>query len=463
MINKETVLGETSYQGVIKAIKDKMMSLKSCDTITGNDILGKAFKKLNESETPILDLKEFTTNAEQIAPDDTKLMDIVNFCREKTKGGDLNFLINLCKEEHFKNLRRNFHPSPNQTIQNIKTMFEAPSSVIEEGIKNGLFDSLESDLLKSIKKDMSLNEKPIQMNESVMIGKVIRYNPIGIRYEDTKTNKVVHLMENDVISFNPEDGSSRRLSNKEIIDMDINPASRRMMHAIQSCHYNPKDNTISLKESWDFNCYLRDGECFVNDKKISKENLRQLLLESINTYDMFPNKVKDYNKTNYLQDSDNFLMLFENYDNIIKYDNLEVLRSQEDNSYVMMDKANTINGVVPRIISSSNPSLNNKEFVSFEEMGADCSKILHDNIMSIFQTQIKNEQELRMQKFEKEQELKSDIKELNENIAKLENIKNIAEEGSKSFIECSRRIHILNESLSGKITELQNLDKTFHL
>ena len=114
---------ETSYSGVLSAIREKMESVKTCETITGNELLGKAYRSLNESTTPILDLKEFTTNAEKVAEDDATLSDIVNFCKSKVKTGDLNFLINLCKEEHFKEMNRMYHPSPESTLESFKLMF----------------------------------------------------------------------------------------------------------------------------------------------------------------------------------------------------------------------------------------------------------------------------------------------------------------------------------------------------
>lgn len=470
--NENLILGENSYQGVIKAIQDKMASTRTCDTILGNDLLGKAYQKLNESTTPILDLKEFTTNAEQIAPDDTTLCEIVQFCREKVNtNNDMNFLVNICKEEHFRNLSRAYHPSPESTIEAFKNMFSADGSSLENAIKNGVFDSLKSDLIKILKNELTNNQQEQgenPLNESTVVNadmSLVKYAPIGIRYEDLKNNKVVHLMEHDVLSFDTNTGECIRLNNDDLAKLDIAPSYRRMMTALTGLNYNPLNESFSLNENWDFQCVLQDGECRVNNAPINKNELRQLLLESINTYEAFPDKVKNFDKTKYMMDADNIIILFENYDKIVKYDNLEVIKSlnENDRSYVILDKAMTVNGSIPKVIASSDRSMINKLFESFEHMTSTCNEVLKSNITPMFESQINTEREVYRQKNERKIALRQEIKELNENISRLENMRGIADKDSPAGLEVGRRLVKLNECLNDRITQLEHIDEEFSL
>lgn len=468
--NENLILGENSYQGVIEAIRNKMASTRTCDTILGNDLLGKAYQKLNESTTPILDLKEFTTNAEQIAPDDTTLREIVDFCKKHVHTGDYNFLINLCKEEHFQNLGRAYHPSPESTINAFKNMFDTTGSALENAIKNGIFDSLKSNLLKILKSELSPNEQQMgdqPLNESMVNAdkSLVKYSPVGIRYEDLKNNKVVHLMEHDVMSFNTENGECTRLGHDDIVQLDITPSYRRMMTALNGLQYNPLNESFTLNENWDFECKLHDGECFINNKPIKKDELRQLLLESINTYEMFPAKVQNFNKTRYMMDADNMIMLLENFDKIVKYDNLEVIKSlnERDATYVILDKAQTVSGSTPRVIASSNHDIVNKLFESYEHMTSACKEVLGSDITPMFESQIKTEHEVYRQKNERIITLRQEIVELNENIEKLDKIMSIADEGSPSSLEAGRRKLKLNECLNDRINQLANIDKEYSL
>ena len=460
---------DKSYSGVISAIKQKMESVKTCETITGNELLGKAYRSLNESVTPILDLKEFTTNAEKVAGDDATLSDIVNFCKSKVKTGDLNFLINLCKEEHFKEMNRAYHPSPESTVKDFEVMFTESPSVIEQGIKNGIFDSMKSNLLGVLKQEINQQDKeerknqiPSQqistenLNESVQEkGNLLRYSPIGVKYEDEQS-RLVHLMENNVIRFNSEDGTAYCLNESEIKDLEIPTSYRRLMTAITSLKYNPLNESFTMRENWDFSLVMRDGICTVNGKEIPCDNMKQLLLESVQCYEAFPGKVEGFNKLAYMRDADNMVMLCENFDKLLKYDNLEIVKNLNESSYVIFDRRNTIVGALPQIIAvkSQNDTECNKLFESYTELDKYCSDVLNESMGDLFAKQINSEMEIEKERNEQLTKLNEDIKELNNIIKNAEDVLAIAEEGSAARKEMNFKLSKLNESLREKLEQV---------
>ena len=152
---KQDLLGKSSYPGIVEAITEKIRNAQA-ETLSGSSLLTDMYAALNESQTPIMDLKPFITGGEKIASDDATIADVIDFCKKSITTGDLNFVINLCKEEHFKNMSRMNHPSPKDTVKDIQDVFDEPVSFIEQGIKSGLFDGLQSKLLNSIKNDLGI-------------------------------------------------------------------------------------------------------------------------------------------------------------------------------------------------------------------------------------------------------------------------------------------------------------------
>ena len=136
-------MANQDYKSVIEQIKQKFQEAQA-DTLQGSEMIDEIYQKLNESKTPMLEIREFITGAEKVAADDASLKDIIDFCKKKATTGDLNYIINLCKEEHFVNLKRAGHPSPEDTIKDIEKEFGQPAGIIEQGIKNGIFDKLNS-------------------------------------------------------------------------------------------------------------------------------------------------------------------------------------------------------------------------------------------------------------------------------------------------------------------------------
>lgn len=457
--NKPQILGEKSYNGVLMAIRQKIEGIKTCDTITGNDLLGKAYQTLNESKTPILDLKEFTTNAEKLAADDATLCDVVAFCRKEAKSSDLNFLINLCKEEHFKEMSRTYHPKPEETIKAFESMFGESSTVIEQGIRNGLFDSMKSTLLGILKKEVDNGEK---LNESLTKGNLIKYSPVGIRFENN--DKVVHLMENCVIEIDEND-NVRSLNESEISEIGLTHAAMRMMGAIQGLKYDSLNETFSLVNKWDFDCQLKDGVCTINGQQINKDDLKNLLLESVNCYQQFPTKVVEnaaqFNRASYLHDADNMIMLFENFGQVLKYDNLETIKNLNENTFMLFDKKDTMTGNTPLIVAATDENLNNKLFESFGEMVEVTNMKLNESITDLFAPQLFNEQKVVAERNENIVKLNESIKQSNKLIEDATVIQNMADKDSPAYFEMATRISKLKTSLNENLNNLNYYKNEF--
>lgn len=457
-----TYLGNNSYPAILKNINESLMGAK-CSTLVGDQLVSECYQKLNESKTPMLELKEFVTKAEKIAGDDVKLKEIIDFCRKSFKGGDYNFLINLCKEEHFAELSRTGHPSPEQTISAFEKMLNEPSSVIQQGIVNGMFDSMKSELLKNVKSEL-IQKKDDNLNESstMLKGSLIKYSPIGIKLEDMKNNRVVFLLESDVLTFDHKTNHYHNLNESEIKELRIPEDYSRMMTAINSLAFNPENDTFSLNESWDFKLSMdKNGSITVNGKNIPSSEVRQLLLESVQIYTVNPEKTNGkFNRLNYIKDADNFLMLMENQKSLIKFSNLETIKNLNENTYILFDKDGVHNLSEPRILSSTKGE---KLFESYQEMVTGCQDILNESISELFTPQLNHETQLINERNNKIVSLNESQKVLNQKISEISNLKNMAEENSPAMVKLNEQEEKLNKLLDQNISEMNHYKNEWKL
>lgn len=460
-------LGEKSYISIKDSIIERLRNAE-VGTIAGNDMISKLYKKLNESITPMLDVKEFVTNAQEVAKDDAKLLDVLEFCKKQATTGDLNYIINLCKEEHFANLLRSGHPEPEKTIEEIKKHFNSPSSIVEQAIQKGIFDRLNSKLLNEIKTGLNIQvedrgEQIKKLDESYQYanGGYARYCPIGVLFEDTNNNRIIALCENDALSFDKEKQEYSKLSESINLPHDY----KRMMTAIHSLRYNPESEKFSLNENWDFIAEINnDGKCFVglnenSMKEIVPSDMKKLLLESVQEY----RKKNGSNCDEFVRDADNFIMLLENYDNIVKFDNLSVVRSLNEGNYVMFDMHDVRATNVPKILSINGTK--EKTFESFialcesvkDIVGKDCL------VQMLFESEIKAEHEQLNERREKISSLMENQKSLNEQIQKVKNLKSLAENGSPAMDKLNEQHNILLSKLNENIATLNFYNNEFKL
>ncbi len=460
-------LGPKSYISIKDSIIERLRNAE-VGTITGNDMISKLYHRLNESKTPMLDIKEFITNAQEVAKDDVKLLDVLEFCKKQAVTDDLNYIINLCKEEHFANLLRSGHPEPEKTVEEIQKHFNSPSSVVEEGIRKGLFDRLNSKLLNDIKTSLNIkvedrSEQIKKLDESYQYanGGYARYCPVGVLFEDSNNNRIIALCENDALSFDKEKQEYSKLTES----IDLPHEYKRLMESIHSLSYNPETEIFTLNENWDFIAQLHnDGKCYVglnedSMKEIDSNNMKKLLLESIQEY----RKKNGSSCNEFVKDADNFMMLFENYDNLVKFDNLSVVRSLNEGNYCMFDMNDIRSTNVPKILSINGQK--EKSFESFialcesvkETVGKDCP------VQMLFESEIKAEHEQLNERREKISALMEEQKEINANIEKVKNLKSLAESGSPAMDKLNQQHNLLLSKLNENIDSLNFYNNEFKL
>ena len=480
-MNNTKFLGPNSYPGILQAINNKFMETSSCDTLAGNQLMQECYVKMNESKTPIIELKAFTTEAEKISGSDTTLKEIVDFCRKRVKNGDYNFLINIVKEEHFANLTALNHPSPEATVKAFEDMFNQPSSEIEQGIRNGIFDSMKSNLLVNVKADLKANvvkaqapaenpnpvndpAKPIKpakiLNESLIAGNLVTYNPIGVKLENHLNDEMVVLTENNVLSFNRDTQDFVALNESAISDLMIPAPHRRLMTAVSNSAYDPKEETFKLNENWDFELSLqKDGLVSISGAhgpvQIPNENVKDLLLESIQLYVADPTKVQNFNRNKYIADADNFIALMENHSSLVKLDKLVTIKNMHTNEYaILADKSFQ----QPLVVGSSYGGT--QLFESYGELTEILSKNLTESIpnsiAAFFAEPIKVENEKFSARIAERSKLINEQKTLNESLADIARLKGIAEEGSPAMIKLNEQERQFSQLLD---VNLQNLAK----
>lgn len=462
---ESNLLNENSYSPIVREIFEQFKNIE-CSTLVGNQLCSDTYNKLSESSTPIIELKQFTTDAEILAKDDIKLKELVDFCAKKVTGGDLNFIINLCKEEHFKEMSRLNHPKPEATIKEIEHEFNQPASVIEEGIKAGLFDTLKSDLLGTIKKDLKIQSKQTKdLNESgVIIGtNIVKYSPVGVKLEDPENNRMLLLTESTVLAFSRETDLLTPLTESEIKGLNIPAEHKRLLDALNSTPYSPEAEEFNLFEKWDFNLTLKgDGELKINGKDLKKEDLKSLLLESVQTYVAAPGQIENFNKMNFLRDADRFIMLTENTDNLVKLDTITVLKNLSENSFVMFDNKNTMLNSEPKIIASSNKEAV-KLFESYGEFVGETNRTLGSDLTKLFEAQLINEKGLIDHRNEQIVNLSESQREININIEKVDNLISLSESGSPAEKKLADQKNQLNVALDKNLESLNFYKNDFKL
>lgn len=460
-------LGENSYVSIVDSIIKNIQTAKA-DTLAGTDLLSNVYMKLNESKTPMLEIREFITNAEQVAKDDASLKTVIDFCKKKATTGDLNYIINLCKEEHFQNLKRAGHPNPEKTIEDIEKEFNNPKSLIEQAIKKGIFNKLNSKLLNEIKTSLGvkIEDRPDEiknLDESYQYetGGFAQYCPVGVLYEDKQNNRILALCESDILSFDKDKQEYAKLDNS-VIDT-INDKYRRLMEAVSVIEYKPETEKFNLSENWDFIAQItNDGKCFVglnenNLKEIDNKNLRKLLLESVQTYRVKTGK----DCKEFIREADNFVMLLENHDALVKFDNLRVIRNLNEGKYVMFDDAAIKTGINPSLLSINGEQ--GKTYESYMELKESINTCIDGKFTKLFESEIQAESDQLTERRRKIDSLMEEQKSINENIEKVKNLKTLAEKDSPAMDKLNEQHNMLLSKLNENIGELNFYQNEYKL
>ncbi|KAA6378259.1 MAG: hypothetical protein EZS28_026214, partial [Streblomastix strix] len=163
---------------------------------------------------PMMSIKPYITGPNYLDKKDPNVTEVIDYCKSEIKKGDLNFQINLAKEDHVFNLMQHHHPAADKTLDSIKDEFNKPSGEIVENIVNGVYDRLNSRLFESIKKNFDLvpeNTHITPLLESLLNldyrekgDNLIQYCPVGIMVEDKKNNRIIYLVEHDILTYDIE-------------------------------------------------------------------------------------------------------------------------------------------------------------------------------------------------------------------------------------------------------------------
>jgi hypothetical protein len=445
-------LGANSYPAILHESISALESVKA-DTIVGTELVKEVLSKTSKSLAPMLAISEFLTNAEAISKDDESIADVISFMKKQFKGGDLNFLINLAKEEHFTKLSRTGFPAPAETIKTFKDSFNKKSSELEKLIGEGIFDTLESDIYGKVremfpdlkKSKNKLIDEPIfkndiglsSLNESVTYNQngIMKYNPIGMQYEDIENERILLLTESDILSF---DSETKKIS-KVTEQVNLPQGHIRMMTAITELVYDYEKQVFAPSQRWDFKLGIdKNGDVILSNpkigyeaqtRKIKKDDLRGFLEESIAHYDSLLVKPTNYDKKAYARDADNLILLAENHNQILKLDNLLVLKNQQHQKYVMMNSDLT---QAPQIFSGSDQT-EIQLYESYSKLQGAIEQQLQSSLGGIFENQISQEQLFSQDNISNIQKLEYDNGEIEVLLADVCNMKKIADEDSATY------------------------------
>lgn len=480
------LLGDNSYFSVVCKINEY---IKTADakTIQGTDFLSSMYNSLNESITPILTLRPFISGGEKLASDDITIKDVLDFIKSSIKdNADLNFLINLCKEEHFTNMLRTGHPNPKSTVQIIEKEFNKTHNQIKDSITNGIFDNLRSSLLGHIKKQLGHNEnqrtlddsdngikndvsnevKDLKENNAQYNDSFVRYNPIGFMFNDTESGKNLNLVENEIIIIGDDELGVETVEVVPNEQVKIPQEYQILINAVQSLPYNPKTNQFTPRENWDFDMKLNtDGTVQVQNKEgetvqVATENVKPIFIESIKVYDVNPSMAPGFVRERYMRDADNFIAVMNNANSLIRFNNLEVVRnineSISSNNYVIIHKSSY---ETPKIMATGYEK--NLKFESYKTLCESCNNLFGTQGKSLFESiftrQLDEEMFNKNAKIQRLSDLNEEQSLINEKIKNIRNLRDSIEINSPAYNQ-------LNEQESQLLSKLnENLEESMKI
>lgn len=465
-------LGANSYPAILHESISALQSLKA-DTIVGSEMVKNVLTKTSKSLAPMLAISEFMTNAEAISKDDASVADVIAFMKKQFKGGDLNFLMNLAKEEHFAKLSRTGFPSPKETIKAYEKEFNTKSGDLPKKIELGIFEGLESDIYNEIRLQFPQIKKSKNkivdgtvmtafdgirdLKESVTVTKsgIQKYHPIGMKFEDLENERILLLTESSILEFNIESGEVDKVN----IAVELPYGHRRIMTAVSQLVYDYEKELFKPSERWDFKLGIdKNGNAILSNPKegyeaqstiIKKDDLRGFLEESIKFYDSMLVKPSGYNKELYTRDADNLILLAESSDQLLKLDNLLVLKDKTNQQYVMI---NSDLSKQPKIYDGADVT-EVELYESYSQLQQSIEKRLQKSLNGVFENQISQEQLFTQEKFETLQKLQDENIEIEGILNDVLTMKKKVDADSNSFKMLLEKENDLTAKLEKNIIE----------
>lgn len=470
--------GEKSYPVILENIKNFVLFQES-NTIEGKKILETSHKILNESHSPLLDLHEFFKNDLEVVGNNTTLGEIVDFMKKETTGGDLNFLINLAKEEHYKNLNRlgvNYDGTTgDDTLKSLESYWGEPESVLEKLVKEGTFNGLKSEIAKDayrslndegkadnkINKDFGTEQDDLtKLNESFETildldskNDLVAYSPIGVGVEDLESNNVCILSKFGLYRLNNTNGLYRE--DESLTDKILTAENRKVLDAINHIEFDPSTDEFSLSDKWDFDMILNkdivtnetiiklyakgNAEDYV---EIPRDELKDFLFESLNQIN--PNDL------GMIREADRFMLLADNLGTLIKLNDVIVVENQTANKYVVFDKTSEL--VAPKLIDCSLGHA--MEFPTYTEMLGTIQNVLETSnlegkgILEYFQSKLDEEKTIALSKQEELRTLEVALNNASTKIKELNGILTIADPESEIYKSTKAELETVNADYS---------------
>lgn len=482
----EISIDETAemYSKIVSKIKNHIIANSVLDTIEGQKFLDANISKIFESNTPIMDLKEFKTNAQQVAPHDAKLMDILKFINKNVKNSpSLNVLLNIAKEEHLQNTNRADQPENDETIKSLEQYWSAGDSEIEQAIKNGVFNSLKSNLMMNLKSDMipdSNSTKIVSVPQEAPMVKLLEaiqdlqvFSPIGVMWDDVETNQKLAFVEQDVFQLTQdEDSITYQTIDRNTLN-NVPDSLIRFTEALRELSYNPVDLTFkpSLND-WDFDIEInQDGEVILKSfdevsnsgeiTVIEKNDVKQLFLETLKLIKDSGFSQEDLNSLQ--RDADNFIIVALNYDKLFLFDDLIQIQSLFENTYAIVpgdsleltnEKENNVTVITGSVDKTTTKYKSHAELVNAinKNIGLKTEK----SVNKLYESILIHESNKNIHRQNSISSLKESQDQLNSDIKSKSNLLKLAEENSPAYEKLSSELTVLNESLT---ENLNNLDK----
>lgn len=450
----EVVMTENGYNTIITKLSE-IFANATADTAQGQELIDYTQRALFESKTPMFELREFLSGAQKIAKQDTKLLDVIKFCKKTTDTDSLNFLINLCKEEHFAAMTKAGHPNPEETIEKIKDQFNLPDNEIKKQIEAGVFDGLQSKLLGDIKNSLSIEvreaPKPAdvlkiggRLNESIECIK-----PVGFAFP-TKEGKTKFLLESKIYDYDTE-------TQQLIPDDGYVPSEKiqTLQEALEHLTFDSEQNAYVLNLGLLNNyIYFLDGEklqqFIEEDGKFEtiepqelEENIKLLAQTNPHLIEQYKNEINAFRR------------MVANRSRLIQYDNITMIKNLHNGNTVLVEV-----GEVPRIIGSEISVYDN-----FKKLVTDLnSKLNPDNHFSVTQSiQQLYDLELIEEGIESEnirslrEELETSLKSVSSELTKIKTILDIVDKDSPVYDDLTRQYNELESKSNDIIAELKGL------
>lgn len=466
-----------TYNSMIDKIQKYIVNVVP-DTIDGQKFLNENISKIFESKTPVLELKEFKTNAQQIVSHDAKMMDIVKFINKNVKDSPtLNILINIAKEEHMQqNLRAN-QPAEDETIKALEQYWQAGDSEIEQAVRNGIFNKLKSNLLMDLKSDLipdspetpiiKITEKttPIkQLLESIQ--DLVVYNPIGVLWEDKENNQQYAFTGQDILQIQQTSGEDTEYV-KSNIPVEKRPANlQKILTALDQLSYDPQSKRFGLAmPQWDFKLVIEEnGHCHLIEDfattEVAKEDLKSLLGETLSLLSS-DGTLSDIDLNQLKNDADNFILIAYNFDKLIMFDDLYQIQNLNENTYVILNESIfDLDNLTLKMVAGTNTE-ESMTFKSYNEMVFEIHKNIglrsENSVNRLFTDHLQNENSKLFDRQNKIGKLKSEQEALNKEITNKQNLLTIASEDSPAYERLVSDLNKLNTDLDQNLTELNLL------